>query len=138
MRTATSVACQDAPDPVRGGAVARSVPILLSRDLAATARFYEALGFTAARPLDDYLIVDRDGAEIHFVPAPHLEPRTSDAMCYLHVDDVDAVLEEWAAAGLPRSGIPRLTAAEDKPWGLREAALVDPDGTLVRVGSTVL
>jgi hypothetical protein len=58
-------------------------------------------------------------------------------MCYLHVDDVDGLLHTWRTVGLPESGIPRLTTAEDKPWGLREAALVDPNGTLVRIGGPV-
>jgi hypothetical protein len=30
--------------------------------------------------------------------------------------------------------IPRLTAPIDQPWGMREFALVDPSGNLVRVG----
>ena len=33
-----------------------------------------------------------------------------------------------------RPGIPRITALEDQPWGMREFALVDPDGNLLRVG----
>jgi catechol 2,3-dioxygenase-like lactoylglutathione lyase family enzyme len=115
--------------------VARTVPILLARDLDETSGFYAALGFTVARTFDHYLIVDRDGAEIHFVTTPELDPWTSDAMCYLHVDDIDGLLDTWREVGLPVSGIPRLTAAEDKPWGLREAALVDPNGTLVRIGA---
>jgi hypothetical protein len=27
-----------------------------------------------------------------------------------------------------------LEAVEDKPWGMREFAIVDPNGTLIRVG----
>ena len=115
--------------------MARTVPILLARDLDETSGFYAALGFTVARTFDDYLIVDRDGAEIHFVPTADLDPWTSNAMCYLFVDDVDSVLDQWRSVGLPATGIPRLTTAEDKEWGLREAALLDPNGTLVRIGS---
>jgi catechol 2,3-dioxygenase-like lactoylglutathione lyase family enzyme len=115
--------------------VARTVPILFARDIDETSRFYAELGFTVAVPAEDYLIVDRDGAEIHFVATPELDPSASNAMCYLHVDDIDGLLDMWREVGLPVSGIPRLTAAEDKPWGLREAALVDPNGTLVRIGA---
>jgi catechol 2,3-dioxygenase-like lactoylglutathione lyase family enzyme len=118
--------------------VARTVPILLARDLDETGGFYAALGFTVARTFEDYLIVDRDGAEIHFVPAADLDPWTSNAMCYVFVDDVDAVLDQWRPVGLPATGIPRLTSAEDKEWGLREAAMVDPNGTLVRIGSFIV
>jgi catechol 2,3-dioxygenase-like lactoylglutathione lyase family enzyme len=117
--------------------VARTVPILFARDIDETSRFYVELGFTVAVPAEDYLIVDRDGAEIHFVATPDLDPWASNAMCYLHVDDIDRLLATWRDVGLPVSGIPRLTTAEDKPWGLREAALVDPNGTLVRLGSRI-
>ncbi len=34
----------------------------------------------------------------------------------------------------PKQGIPRMDAIENKPWGLREFALVDEDGNLLRVG----
>jgi hypothetical protein len=30
-----------------------------------------------------------------------------------------------------------MEALEDKPWGLREFALVDPDGNLIRVGQII-
>jgi len=32
------------------------------------------------------------------------------------------------------AGTPRVTAPDDKPWGMREFALSDPNGNLVRVG----
>jgi hypothetical protein len=30
-----------------------------------------------------------------------------------------------------------MEALEDKPWGLREFAIVDPDGNLLRVGQII-
>ena len=36
--------------------------------------------------------------------------------------------------GLPSSGIPRIDRLENKPWGIREFAIVDPDGNLLRIG----
>ena len=56
------------------------------------------------------------------------------ARAYLRPADVDALDAEWAALGLPAAGIPRLVRAEDKPWGMRELALIDPDGNLIRAG----
>ena len=111
--------------------MSRAVPILPSRDLTETAAFYSRLGFSVAFPLDDYLITDRDGAELHFFPKPDLDPATTDAMCYLAVPDADALHDEWVASGLQL-----LRPLEDKPWGLREFALVDPNGTLVRVAGS--
>ena len=38
---------------------------------------------------------------------------------------------------MPRHGIPRMDAIQDKPWGLREFAVVDADGNLVRIGQII-
>jgi catechol 2,3-dioxygenase-like lactoylglutathione lyase family enzyme len=115
-----------------------AIPILPSRDLEATARFYEALGFAviAHWPGDEgYLILRRGGVELHFLVDRTLVPETNRALCYLRVPDVDAVHRAWALAALPAFGIPRLTAPEDLWFGMREFALVDADGTLIRVGT---
>jgi catechol 2,3-dioxygenase-like lactoylglutathione lyase family enzyme len=112
-------------------------PILPSRDLEATAGFYEELGFER-RGLwpGEYLIVMRWDLGLHFFHHPQLDPWTSIAGCYLYVKDADALHAEFAALGLPDSGIPRLHGTpEDADHGLREFAVVDPDGNLLRIGS---
>lgn len=116
-------------------AVARVVPILPSRSLARTIAFYAKLGF-AGRLLADgtYLILTRDDLELHFFPHPTLQPEACYAGCYLRTLDVDRLHDEFGRAGLPASGIPRIEAVEDKPWGLREFALLDEDGNLLRIG----
>jgi catechol 2,3-dioxygenase-like lactoylglutathione lyase family enzyme len=108
----------------------RSVPVLPSRDLTATAVLYRRLGFDVAFPMDDYLIADRDGAELHFFPAPNLDPASATNGCYLEVADADSLHNEWADLG-----VRVIRPLEDKPWGLREFALVDDDGNLIRVAS---
>ena len=55
-------------------------------------------------------------------------------MVYLHLDDPDAWADVYRDLDLPRKGIPRFEDIEDKDWGMREFAVVDPDGTLLRVG----
>lgn len=45
-----------------------------------------------------------------------------------------ALHAELAAADLPAQGIPRLERVADKPWGMREFALLDIDGNLVKFG----
>jgi catechol 2,3-dioxygenase-like lactoylglutathione lyase family enzyme len=112
-------------------------PILPSRDLVATASFYERLGFEQRGMWpDEYLIVMRGEVGLHFFCAPQLDPWTSSAGCYLYVQDADALHREWLALDLPSQGIPRLHGApEQTDYGLREFALVDPDGNLLRVGS---
>jgi uncharacterized glyoxalase superfamily protein PhnB len=58
-------------------------------------------------------------------------------MCYLRVADVEAVYRAFTGAGLPQAGMPRMDVLADKPWGMREFAVVDPDGNLLRVGQAL-
>jgi catechol 2,3-dioxygenase-like lactoylglutathione lyase family enzyme len=118
----------------------RAVPILPSRDLRETLGFYERLGFEnrgAPPEAWDYLIVGRGGAELHFYAAPDVDPLTTAASCYVFTSDAQALHDEWDAVGVPydRATGSRLVAPVDTDYGLREFALVDPSGNLVRVGS---
>ena len=54
--------------------------------------------------------------------------------CYWRVADADRLYHEFAALGLPASGLPRITEPQDEPWGMREFTLKDPSGNLLRVG----
>jgi catechol 2,3-dioxygenase-like lactoylglutathione lyase family enzyme len=111
-------------------------PILPARDIAAAEAFWRGLGFATERfEAEGYLIAKRDAAELHFFHHPALDPAANDAGAFLRVENVDALSAEWARAGLPAAGIPRLVPAEDKPWGMRELALIDPDGNLIRAGA---
>src|SRR5438128_9337942 len=53
---------------------------------------------------------------------------------YWRVQDVDALYAECRDSGLSRSGTTRLSPVENKPWGMREFGITDPDGNLVRGG----
>jgi aminoglycoside 6'-N-acetyltransferase I len=114
----------------------RAIPTLPSRSIAATTAFFRALGFDGgAHPFSrDYAVFTRGTLELHFFTHRELVPAASSAGCYLRVHDVDRLHRDFARAGLPGEGIPRLERPEDKPWGLREFALVDPDGNLLRIG----
>jgi catechol 2,3-dioxygenase-like lactoylglutathione lyase family enzyme len=114
-------------------------PILPSRDLAATAGFYSRLGFEQSGLWEDeYLIVMRGDVGLHFFFAPDTDPGASNAGCYLYVQDADALHAEYERLGLPSEGIPRLHGApEETDYGLREFAVVDPDGNLLRIGSFI-
>jgi hypothetical protein len=50
---------------------------------------------------------------------------------------VNSIYRAFASAELPRRGIPRQEVLENKPWGMREFAIVDPDGNLIRIGQTI-
>lgn len=117
-----------------------AVPILPSRDLRETLAFYERLGFEnrGAPPEQwNYLIIGRGGIHLHFYGEPDVDPLTTSASCYVYVSDADALFEEWRDAGIeadPATGS-RLVGPVDADYGMREFAVVDRSGNLVRVGS---
>jgi catechol 2,3-dioxygenase-like lactoylglutathione lyase family enzyme len=117
--------------------VRAAAPTLPSRDLEATAAFYGRLGFEETRHFPgEYLIVMRDDVGLHFFRAPDIDPPTSIAGCYLYVEDADALYQEYARLELPGQGIPRLHGPPvDADYGMREFAVVDADGNLLRIGS---
>lgn len=111
-----------------------AIPILPSRNLSETIAFYQQFGFQTIAAYDNYVILCRDTVEIHFSLFPEIVPTQSYAECYLRITEVDQWFQEFQQRSLPRQGIPRLTAPEDKPWGMREFALVDPSGNLLKIG----
>jgi catechol 2,3-dioxygenase-like lactoylglutathione lyase family enzyme len=117
-----------------------AVPILPSRDLDETLSFYERLGFELrGAPIERfrYLIIGRGTVEIHFWDAPDVDPLTTDFSCYVHVRDADALYDAWSSIGVPTDPATgsRLMPPWDTEYGLREFALVDPSGNLLRIGS---
>ncbi|WP_353943458.1 VOC family protein [Streptomyces sp. HUAS MG91] len=133
------------PRTARTAVTGRVAPIMPSRALPLTVDFYAALGFTATThlPDDGYLILVRDDAELHFFHAPRTDPLTTAHGAYLRLDGgahlADALYEEWRATGLSADpyATPRLVEPDDTVYGMREFALVDPDGNLLRVGSVL-
>lgn len=113
-----------------------AIPILPSRSLPSTLTFYRRLGFEGEilGVGDAYAILTRGDLELHFFLHTELVPAESWAGCYLRVVDVESLYKAFLAAGLPTRGIPRMDAIENKPWGMREFAVVDEDGNLLRVG----
>ena len=111
-----------------------AIPQLPSRSLPKTLAFYARLGFTGEIVGDAYAILVRGDIELHFFLHADLEPAASSFMAYLRFADVEPVYRDFLRAGLPTRGLPRMDALETKPWGMREFAVVDEDGTLLRIG----
>jgi len=117
------------------------VPILPSRDLHETLDFYGALGFEnrGAPPEEwNYLIVGRGGLELHFYCDVDVDPLKTAASCYAFVDDAQALYDEWDRLVVPdRTTGSRVDPPVTTDYGMREFAVVDRSGNLVRVGSPV-
>ncbi|MDB5572746.1 MAG: glyoxalase/bleomycin resistance/extradiol dioxygenase family protein [Hyphomicrobiales bacterium] len=115
----------------------RAIPVLPVRSTHQTKRFYERLGFRDVGHPDwshDYLIVRAGDVELHFFRWPDLEPESSAALCHIRVENADELHGMWSPLGLPQEGVPRLTPVADTPWGVRQFALVDPDGNCISCG----
>ena len=116
-----------------------AIPILPCRSTVDTAAFYKRLGFEGGPHEFDasYGILCRGIVELHFFTHRELVPEQSAAGCYIRVLDVEKIYREFLLAQLPRHGIPRMDVLESKPWGMREFAVVDPDGNLLRIGQVI-
>jgi hypothetical protein len=127
----------------------RAAPILPMHDAATSRAFYERVGFTTGRGSDDeYLMVQRGLLELHFFHASDVDPFSTAGMAYLYVTDADAYRREILASGVVDDAaspdiherwrtdhdVSRVGAIEDKPWRMREFALLDPVNNLLRVG----
>lgn len=113
----------------------RATPNLPSRSFSETERFYVKLGFVITFRDEGWMILERDGVQLEFFPHPDLDPLTSWFSCCLRMDDVDHFCEICRTAGIPETGIgqPRVQSPTVQEWGGRMGALVDPDGTLLRL-----
>ena len=114
-------------------AFTRVAPVVPVRDLDAALDRYRRLGFTAHayEGPERYGFVERDAVELHLTEQSEHDPQHTGAVVYLYVSDADALHAQWKASGVEG----RFTEPTDTPYGLREFAYVDGDGTAHRVGS---
>ena len=108
-------------------------PVLSVLDLDRALRRYRKLGFSVRRyeGPDKYGFVARDGVELHLSESPEHDRRRDGSEIYLYVSDADALYAAWSNVGVKG----RFVEPHDTPYGLREFAFVDRDGTAHRVGS---
>jgi catechol 2,3-dioxygenase-like lactoylglutathione lyase family enzyme len=108
-------------------AIRATVPVLASLNLSETLHFYrDRLGFVPSLVMDHYLIVQRDGCELHFWACSerHIAENTS---CYVR-GDTEALHTDFAARGLA------VAPPVVQPWGMKEMAVIDPHGNLLKFG----
>jgi catechol 2,3-dioxygenase-like lactoylglutathione lyase family enzyme len=108
-------------------------PVISVRDLDRALRRYRKLGFAvrAYEGPERYGFAERDGVELHLSESRDHDRTRDGAEIYLYVSDADALYASWSSSGLKG----RFIAPHDTPYGLREFAFVDRDGTAHRVGS---
>jgi catechol 2,3-dioxygenase-like lactoylglutathione lyase family enzyme len=116
----------------------KTIPQLPTGNLDVTREFYGRLGFTErARWPEEYMILERDGLELHFWYSESVDPLKNDASCYVRFDtakEAHDLYEQWTALGL---GSDDLRAPVETDYGLLEFALIDKHGNLIRLGGPV-
>jgi len=113
----------------------RATANLPARDMDATARFYEALGFTVSLKKESWMILNRGSIQLEFFPLPDHNPRESCFSACLRVDDLDSLYADFLKVGLPIDGpaFPCISGPpRTEPYGLRLFELIDPEGSLLR------
>jgi protein-S-isoprenylcysteine O-methyltransferase Ste14 len=111
------------------GRVVSVEPIFVVSDVARAVAHYEQLGFSASRHDEGYAFAHRNELTIHLAGPGAFPERVGRGTIYMHVDDADALAEEWRGAGVD------FVEPQDLEWGKREGSHKDPDGNLIRFGS---
>lgn len=119
------------------------IPILGCPDIRTQVTFYEQLGFelieifTSPNP---YARVRWGDIELDFYGSKKINPNANATMCYIRVDDVDALHDSFAdsikqhTGKVPRSGIPRFTTVRDLTHD-RRFTLTDTGGNTLYIGT---
>lgn len=115
--------------------ISRVVPKLPYIDKQQTINFYvNKLKFILRSDYEDYFIIDFPEAELHFFAYPGLDPKKSDFMIYLRVNEISEMYQVLQKGGIEIHPNGKL---EDKPWRQREFSIVDPNGTLLTFGEAI-
>jgi len=103
------------------------------RSKAATYHYYVTqLGFTRfGGDFPDYLMVEKDGFQLHFFAHKELDPTENYGQVYIRTSDIAALYSAITEQGI------KATRLETKPWGQREFALLDPDNNLLTFGQSI-
>ena len=112
----------------------RGIPVLASLDIKRTVEFYKAkLGFDRVGYLDEnYAVIGRDKFVVHFWKCNN-KTIPENTSCYVDVKEIDTLYEELSAFNVihPNGKL------EDKAYGMREFAILDLDGNLIKFGQEI-
>lgn len=112
------------------------VPKLPMRDKTATREFYHKLGFSEFGKSDfpGYLMIRKEGIELHFFEFTELNPRENYGQVYIRVNHIEEFYRELIEKGV---AIHPNGPLQTKPWGQKEFSLLDPDYNLLTFGEGI-
>lgn len=111
-------------------------PKLPMREKAVTHDYYvNQLGFEkmAYTAYPDYLMLTKDGIEIHFFLFRELDPLQNYGQVYIRTNNIQQLYAQYLQKGVAIHPNAPLTL---KPWGLFEFSLLDPDHNLITFGQS--
>jgi len=111
-------------------------PKLPMRNKDVTKAFYvDRLGFLQfGSDYDDYLMVTKDSVQIHFFRFKELNPRENYGQIYIRTDRIDSLYQSFLDSGIEIHPAGHL---QNRPWGQREFAILDPDNNLLTFGQSL-
>jgi hypothetical protein len=80
---------------------------------------------------DGYLMLQKDGIQIHFFEFKELDPKQNYGQVYIRTDDIDHLYQSFLDKKL---SIHPNGPLQIKPWGQKEFAMLDPDNNLLTFG----
>jgi catechol 2,3-dioxygenase-like lactoylglutathione lyase family enzyme len=112
-------------------------PKLPMRDKKATRNFYSnKLGFQefGSADYDGYLMMQKDGIQIHFFEFKTLDPKENYGQVYIRINDIDTFYQTLLDN---KTSIHPNGQLEIKPWGQNEFSVLDPDNNLLTFGQSM-
>jgi catechol 2,3-dioxygenase-like lactoylglutathione lyase family enzyme len=112
-------------------------PKLPMRDKKATRNFYSnKLGFQefGSADFDGYLMMQKDGIQIHFFEFKTLDPKENYGQVYIRTNTIDIFYQTLLDNKISIHPNGQL---EIKPWGQKEFSVLDPDNNLLTFGQSI-
>jgi hypothetical protein len=108
------------------------IPKLPMRDKSHTKEFYlDQLSFELLADYGDYILIKKEGIEIHLFEFTSLDPTENYGQVYIRVVEIDKLYKMFLDNAVPIHPNGKL---ETKPWGQKEFSLLDPDNNLLTFG----
>jgi hypothetical protein len=95
------------------------VPRIAVGNAQQTQAFYGRIGFACTHQEEGFMIVERDGVQLHLHPSN--EPPTGHWAFWIRVSNIEALYQEYSAVGVITS-----SKVKPQPWGFKEFHICDP------------
>ena len=111
-------------------------PKLPMCDKSVTLNYYvNQLGFEiTGGDYPDYLMLKKEGIELHFFLFPGLNPLENYGQVYVRTNDIETLYKNLKESHVK---IHPNGALSQKPWGIKEFSLLDPDHNLLTFGESL-